>query len=73
MKAVKAFEFKECEDLFNSIAIEYENLGDYENALNYHIKGLNRKIDIDNQYFEIRNCYSMLNRLEDALDFFKRD
>ena len=73
MKAVKAFEYKECEDLFNFIAIEYENLGDYENALNYHIKGLNRKIDIDNQYFEIRNCYSMLNRLEDALDFFKKE
>ncbi|MCQ2307171.1 MAG: tetratricopeptide repeat protein [Bacteroidales bacterium] len=73
MKAVKAFEFKECEDLFNSIAIEYENLGDYEKALNYHIKGLNRKIDIDNQYFEIRNCYSILNRLEDALDFFRKE
>jgi len=73
MKAVRAFEFKECEDLFNSIAIEYENLGEYEKALDFFIKGLNRKIDIDNQYFEIRNCYSMLNRIEDALVFFRKE
>jgi len=73
MKAVVAFEYKECEDLYNSIAIEYENLGDINNALTYFIKGLNRDIDIDNQYFEIRNCFSMLNRMDDALDFFRKE
>lgn len=73
MKAVKAFDYKECEDLFNFIAIEYENLGDINKALEFFIKGLNRNIDLDNQYFEIRNCYSMLNRMDDAIDFFKKE
>jgi len=73
MKAVKAFEYKECEDLYNSIAIEYESLGDISNALTYFIKGLNRKIDIDNQYYEIRNCFSILNRMDDAIVFFRRE
>lgn len=73
MKAVKIFEYKECEDLYNSIAIEYENLGDINNALNYFIKGLNRSIDIDNQYYEIRNCFSILNRMDDAIDFFRKE
>ena len=73
MKAVKAFEYKECEDLYNSIAIEYENLGDINNALDFFIKGLNRDIDIDSQYYEIRHCYSMLNRMDDAIDFFRKE
>lgn len=71
MKAVRAFEYKECEDLYNSIAIEYENLCDYQKALDFYIKGLNRKIDLDSQYFEIRNCYSMLNKMDEAVDFFR--
>ncbi|MGN0032932.1 MAG: tetratricopeptide repeat protein [Candidatus Limimorpha sp.] len=73
MKAAKAFEFKDCEDIFNSIAIEYENLGEIEYALQFFIKGLNREIDLDSQYFEIRNCYSMLNKMSEALDFFKSE
>jgi len=73
MKAAKCFEYKDCEDIFNSIAIEYENLGDIENALKYFIKGLNRKDDIDNQYFEIRNCYFMLNKMDEAVEFFRKE
>ena len=73
MKAVKAFDYKDCEDLYNSIAVEYENMGDIENALKYFIKGLNRQNDLDNQYFEIRNCYSLLGRMDDAIDFFRQE
>lgn len=73
MKAAKCFEYKDCEDIFNSIAIEYENSGDIENALKFFIKGLNRKDDIDNQYFEIRNCYSMLDKMDEAIEFFQKE
>lgn len=73
MKAAKALDFTDCEDIFNSIAIEYENLGEIENALKFFIKGLNRDIDLDSQYFEIRNCYSMLNKMSEAVDFFKSE
>ena len=71
--AVKAFDNKDCEDLYNSIAIEYENLGEIENALKYFILGLRRDSDLDEQYFEIRNCYSLLGQIPDAIEFFRKE
>ena len=73
MKAAKEFEFKDCEDIYNFIAVEYENIGDMENALKFYILGLDRAEDIDNQYFEIRNCYSFLHRLDEAIEFFHKE
>lgn len=72
-KAVKAFDFKECEYLYSFIGAEYENIGDYENALKYFINGLNRDFDIEDQYNEIKYCYSMLNKINNAVDFFKME
>lgn len=73
MKAAKEFEFKDCEDIYNFIAVEYEGLGDLENALKFFVLGIDKAEDIDNQYFEIRNCYSLLHRIEDALVFFRKE
>lgn len=73
MKAAKAFDFKDCEDIYNFIAVEYENMGDMENALKFFILGLNRAADIDNQYFEIRNCYSFLHKMDEGIAFFRKE
>ncbi len=72
MKAAKEFDFKDCEDIYNFIAVEYENLGDMENALKFFILGIDKAEDIDNQYFEIRNCYSFLHKMDEALAFFRK-
>ena len=73
MKAAKEFDFKDCEDIYNFIAVEYENLGDMENALKFFIMGIDKAEDIDNQYFEIRNCFSFLHRIDDAIEFFHKE
>ena len=73
MKAAKEFDFKDCEDIYNYIAVEYTNLGQVENALKYFILGIDKAEDIDNQYFEIRNCYSMLDSMEEGLEFFRKE
>lgn len=73
MKAAKELEFRDCEDIYNYIAEEYENLGDMENALKFFILGLDKAEDIDNQYFEIRNCYSYLQRMDEAVEFFRKE
>lgn len=72
MKAAKEFDFKDCEDIYNFIAVEYENLGDMENALKFFTLGIDKAEDIDNQYFEIRNCYSFLHKMDEALAFFRK-
>ena len=73
MKAAKEFDFKDCEDIYNFIAVEYENLGDMENALKFFILGIDKAENIDNQYFEIRNCYSLLHRMDEAIEFFRKE
>ena len=73
MKAAKEFDFKDCEDIYNFIAVEYANLGQIENALKYFILGIDRAEDLDNQYYEIRNCYSMLDQMDEALNFFRKE
>ena len=73
MKAVKEFEFRDCEDIYNFIAVEYENLGDMENALKFFKLGISKAEDIDNQYFEIRNCYSLLHKMEEGIEFFRKE
>lgn len=73
MKAAKEFEFKDCEDIYNFIAVEYENLGETEQALKFFILGIDKAEDIDNQYFEIRNCYSILHKMDEGIEFFKKE
>ena len=73
MKAAKSFDFKDCEDIYNFIAVEYENLGEIENALKFFVLGIDKAEDIDNQYFEIRNCYSLLHNMDDAIAFFRKE
>ena len=73
MKAAKEFDFKDCEDIYNFIAVEYENLGDMENALKFFKLGIDKAEDIENQYFEIRNCYFILHKMEEGLEFFRKE
>ena len=71
MKAAKELEFRDCEDIYNYIADEYQSIGDMENALKFLKMGIKGAEDIDNQYFEIRNCYSYLMDIEGAIEFFR--
>jgi tetratricopeptide (TPR) repeat protein len=71
MKAAKELEFRDCEDIYNYIADEYQSIGDMENALKFLKMGIKGAEDIDNQYFEIRNCYSYLMDMEGAIEFFR--
>lgn len=73
MRAAKEFDFRDCEDIYNFIAMEYENLGDAENALKFFTLGIDRAEDVESQYFEIRNCYSILGRMEEGLEFFRKE
>ena len=41
--------------------------------MKYFILGIDKAEDIDNQYFEIRNCYSMLDSMEEGLEFFRKE
>ena len=73
MKAAKEFDYKDCEDIYNFIAAEYENLADMENALKFYKMGIRGAEDIDNQYFEMRNCYSYLQKMDEAVEFFRSE
>lgn len=72
-KAIKLLNKENCEDIYNSMAVEYMLLRDFENALFYFKKGLKAAPDIAEQYSEITNCYFFLNQGEDAIDFFNNE
>lgn len=72
-KAVSLLNKDECDDIYDSIALEYQNLGKMDKALVYLKKSLKDCSNIDNKYFEISNCYFILNKAEDAITFFKEE
>ena len=70
-KAVKLLEKENCDDIYNSMAVEYMMLRDFERALHYFQKGIKASPDIAEQYAEITNCYFFLDRADEAIEFFK--
>ena len=72
-KAIKALNKENCDDIYNSMAVEYMLLRDFENALYYFKKGIKAAQDIAEHYSEITNCYFFLGQSEDAIDFFKNE
>lgn len=71
--ALKYLENENCDDIYSSIGVEYMLLRDYKNALYYLKKGLNNCIDISEQYIEITNCYFLLDKSDEAIEFFNSE
>ena len=72
-KAIKLLDKENCDDIYNSMAVEYMMLRDFERALYYFKKGLNASPDIAEQYAEITNCYFFLDKADEAIEFFKEE
>lgn len=72
-KAIKALNKENCDDIYNSMAVEYMLLRDFESALYYFKKGINAAQDIAEHYSEITNCYFFLGQGEDSIDFFNKE
>ena len=70
-KAIKLLEKENCDDIYNSMAVEYMLLRDFERALYYFKKGLNASPDIAEQYAEITNCYFFLDKADEAIECFQ--
>lgn len=72
-KAVKLLEKDNCDDIYNSMAVEYMLLRDFEHALYYFKKGIKASPDIAEQYSEIVNCYFFLDKADEAIEFFTNE
>ncbi len=59
------------EELFSTIAFEYENLADFDMALIYLNKALNKSNAPEQILFEIGMCYDMADRIEESVVFFQ--
>lgn len=70
LKALPSVE-SDTNEVFQSIAFEYEAVGDYRKAIDYLIKAL--KIDNENEslLYEIGYCYDLAGDGEGAINFFK--
>ena len=58
------------DDVYISIAFEYENMGDYGMAIKYLKKVLRINPMHDAAIYELSFCFEIDNRLEEAVDFF---
>lgn len=68
--AMQFVDEEELEEIYSTIAFEYENLGEYGNALTFLNKALNKSPESEALLFEIGLCYEVDKRLEDAVFFF---
>ncbi len=69
-KALDVVEHDEREEIYSTIAFEYENLGNYTEALNYLKKALAFDPDSEALLFEIGMCYEVDKKLEESITFF---
>ena len=72
-KAIVLLEKDNCDDIYNSMAVEYMLLRDFEHALYYFKKGIKASPDIAEQYSEILNCYFFLDKTDEAIEYFKNE
>jgi tetratricopeptide (TPR) repeat protein len=69
-KALVVVDEDEMEDVYTSIAFEYENMGAYDHALTYLRKALEISSWPDQIIYEIGMCYEMAGKMDDAVAFF---
>ncbi len=69
-KALAMVDEDEIEDLYSTIAFEYENLGSFDKALSYLFKALEITASPDQVLYEIGMCYEMANEIDQALKFY---
>jgi tetratricopeptide (TPR) repeat protein len=68
--ALQLVDEEELEDIYSTIAFEYENLGQYGDALIFLKKALSKSPESEPLLFEIGLCYEVDQRLADAVFFF---
>lgn len=71
-KALVIVDEDEMEEIFSTIAFEYENMGAFDSALDYLFKALEISEYPEQILFEIGMCYEMASRLEDSVSFFTK-
>jgi tetratricopeptide (TPR) repeat protein len=69
-KAVLLAEEDELEELYTSIAFEYEKLEKFDQALKYLKHALIYSPESDSLHYEIGMCFTMGHQLEDGIIFF---
>jgi len=69
-KALVLADSEDLEDIYATIAFEYENLSDFENALNYLKQALPISKQPEQVLSEIGMVFEMLNDMEQAITFF---
>ncbi|HMM11339.1 MAG TPA: tetratricopeptide repeat protein [Bacteroidales bacterium] len=69
-KALVVVDEDELEDVYTSIAFEYENMGAYDQALSYLRKALGISSYPDQIIYEIGMCYEMAGKMDEAVTFF---
>jgi pseudouridine synthase len=70
-KAVPMVDEDELEEIFTSIAFEYEKIDKFDHALVYLKKALFQTPGSESLMYEIGMCFSMGQRLEEAVEFFQ--
>lgn len=71
-KALVVVDEDEREDVYTSIAFEYENMGEYDQALLYLQKALEISSWPDQIIYEIGMCYEMAGKTDEAVAFFSQ-
>ena len=69
--ALPYFDEDEKFELYNAIAFEYQNMRQYDLALEFYNKALPYADDRDTIYHEIRCCFLSAGRKEEALAYFQ--
>ena len=69
-KAVFLVDEEELEELYTSIAFEYEKIENYELALTYFKLALAFAPDSDSVLYEIGMCFTMSHQMDEAIGFF---
>lgn len=70
LTALPYFDEDEKYDLYNAIAFEYNNLEEYDLALEFYKKAVPYAEDVEALYHDIRLCYNSSQRDDDALAYF---
>ncbi len=71
-KALVMVDDDEMEEVYSSIAFEYENMGAFDTALEYLVKALEISAYPEQLLYEIGMCYEMASQLEESVEFFTK-
>ncbi len=71
-KTIELVDADELEEIYSSIAFEYENLGQYKQALEFLKKALTINPSSDALLYEIGMCYEVDKKLDKSITFFNQ-